>query len=163
MTTQRHALVKHILEQLPPEQRYTFSDEQVDALHQSALALPKAKHAVNLRLSVPFPGKGFYLVFFAGEERRSRKRLMADREFQLLPKLAVLLVVLTGCATVFGVAYSQRKLAIAKQAEVASLEEPEETVHPTVVPFKYDRDQCEASGRLWRNDQCFDYQHDHTF
>ncbi|MEM9806429.1 MAG: hypothetical protein AAF959_14230 [Cyanobacteria bacterium P01_D01_bin.56] len=163
MDTQQHALVRHILAQLPPEQRYTFSDQQVEALHQSALALPKAKHAINLRLSIPFPGKGFYFVFFAGEERRSRKRLLADNDFKLLPKLIVTLGIILGCATVAGLAYSQRLLAISKQDKAARLEDSSETVHPTIVPFKYNREQCETSHREWKDGQCFDYEHDHTF
>ncbi|MEM6255094.1 MAG: hypothetical protein AAF821_19435 [Cyanobacteria bacterium P01_D01_bin.156] len=163
MTTQRHSLVRHIIEQLPPEQRYTFTEQQIEALHQSALALPKAKHALNLRLSIPFPGNGFYLVFFAGEERRSRKRLLADSDFQLLPKIAVVSAVILGCVTVFGVAHSQRILAIARQQEAARLDDSPETVHPTVVPFKYDQEQCETSHREWKDGQCFDYEHDHTF
>lgn len=163
MAPQRHALVRHILEQLPPEQRYSFSDQQVEALHQSALALPKAKHAINLRLSVPFPGKGFYLVLFAGEERRSRKRLLADSDFKLLPKMVVVLGTVFGCMAIFGLAYSQRMMAISKQNQAASLENSSEVVHPTVVPFKYNREQCETSNRQWEDGQCVDYEHSHMF
>ena len=68
MTIQKHALMRRILEQLPPEELHSFSENQIEALHRSALALPKANHAINIRWSIPFPGKGFYLVFFAGKE-----------------------------------------------------------------------------------------------
>ncbi|NEQ50342.1 MAG: hypothetical protein F6K11_09455, partial [Leptolyngbya sp. SIO3F4] len=153
MTPQKHALVRRILEQLPPEDRYTFSEKQIEALHQSALSLPKATHAINIRWSVPFPGKGFYLVLFAGKERRSRKRLLADGDYQLLPRVVLFLGTCVGCMLVFAFAYSQRMAAISKQREAARLDNSSEEVHPTVVPFKYDREQCEATFREWKDGQ----------
>ena len=163
MNTKRHAFVRHIIEQLPPEQRYTFSDQQVDALHQSALALPKAKHIINIRVSVPFIGKGFYMVLLAGREQRSQRRLMADNEFKVLPNLATLLTIILGCTTLFGLAYAQRILSIYQQNQAARLNEVSNVVHPTIVPFKYDREQCEASNREWKDGQCYDYDHSHKF
>ena len=163
MTIKKHALMQRILEQLPPEERYSFSEHQIEALHQSALTLPKAKRVVNVRWSIPFPGKGFYLVFFAGPERRSRRRLLADGEFQLLPRVVLLLASLIGCAIVFGLAYSQRMLAVSKQRSAAELNESSNIVHPTIVPFKYNREQCETSFREWKDGECFDFEHDHTF
>ncbi|MEM9806427.1 MAG: hypothetical protein AAF959_14220 [Cyanobacteria bacterium P01_D01_bin.56] len=163
MATQQHTLIKHILAELPLEQRYTFSNQQIEALHQAALTLPKAKHAINLRVSVPFPGKGFYMVFFAGQERRSRRRLLADRDFQLFPKILVLLMILLGCAKLVGLAHGQRMLAISEQREAVNFNDSSEMIHPTVVPFKQTREECETSGRDWKDGQCFDYGHSHTF
>ncbi|ESA33411.1 hypothetical protein N836_21385 [Leptolyngbya sp. Heron Island J] len=160
---QKHALIKRILDQLPPEERYSFSEHQIEALHRSALSLPKANHIVNIRWSIPFPGKGFYLVFFAGKERRSRKRLLADGDFQLLPRIVLILSSLLGCAIIFGLAYSQRILAISRQNSVYELDQPSETIHPTTVPFKYDQEQCETSFREWVDGECVDYEHHHTF
>ena len=162
MLRQKHSLMQRILDQLPPETRYSFSENQVEALHRSALSLPKAKHAISVRWSIPLPGKGVYMVFFAGQENRSRKRLMADGDFQVLPRLVLILASLVGCATIFGLAYGQRRLAISKQRSAASLHENIE-VHPTVVPFKYDQEQCETSLREWKDGKCVDYEHDHTF
>lgn len=163
MTTQKHALMRRILEQLPPEERCSFSESQINALHRSALSLPKANHAVNVRWSIPFPSKGIYLVFFAGQERRSRKRLIADGDFQVLPRVILMLSTLLGCMIVFGLAYSQRMMAISKQQSISSLDETSDTIHPTVVPFKYDKEQCETSFREWKDGQCVDYEHGHTF
>lgn len=163
MTMQKNALVQHILEQLPPEERYSFSEHQIESLHRSALSLPKAKHLINVRFSIPFPGKGFYLVLFAGKERRSRKRLLSDGEFQLLPRVVLILASLLGCAIVFGLAYSQRIIATSKQRSVYRLDESSDIIHPTVVPFKYDQEQCETSFREWVDGKCVDYEHDHTF
>lgn len=162
MRKQKHSLMQRILDQLPPETRYSFSENQIAALHQSALSLPKAKHAVNIRWSIPFPGKGIYLVLFAGKENRSRKRLMTDGDFQLLPRIVLILASLVGCAIVFSLAYGQRIFAISKQRSAASLHE-DVKVHPTVVPFKYDQEQCETSFREWKDGKCVDYEHDHTF
>ena len=163
MTARIHALMNRILEQMPPEERYLFSQNQIESLHRSALALPKTSHAINVRWSIPFPGKGVYLVFFAGKERRSRKRLISDGDFQLLPRLVLILGTLLGCAAVFSLSYSQRMLAISKQRSKAQLDQPSDLIHPTVVPFKYDREQCETSLREWKDGKCIDYDHDHTF
>lgn len=163
MITQKNALVRRIIEQLSPEERHLFSDSQIEALHRSALSLPTATHAVNLRWSVPFPGKGFYLVLFAGKERRSRHRLLADGDFQLMPRVILGLSTLLGCLIVFGLAYSQRVITVSKQHAISSLEEPTDTVHPTVVPFKYNQEECETSFREWKDGQCIDYDHGHTF
>ena len=163
MTMQKHSLMQRILEQLPPEERYSFSEHQIEALHQSALSVPKTKHIINTRWSIPFPGKGFYIVFVVGKERRSRRRLLADGEFQLLPRIVLIFSSLLGCAIVFGLAYSQRILAISKQRSVYNLDQSSGIIHPTIVPFKYDQEQCENSHREWRDGQCVDYEHDHTF
>ncbi len=163
MTIQKHALMQRILEQLPLEERYSFSEHQIEALHRSALALPKAKHAINIRWSIPLPGKGIYLVFFAGKERRSHKRLLTDGDFQVLPRVVLILSTFLGCALVFSLAYSQRILSVSKQRSVSSLDKPSDMIHPTVVPFKYDQEQCEASFREWKDNECVDYEHDHTF
>ncbi|MEM9482195.1 MAG: hypothetical protein AAGA83_00735 [Cyanobacteria bacterium P01_F01_bin.116] len=163
MTTQKNALINRILEQLPPEERYSFSQHQIESLYRSALALPKANHIINIRWSIPFPDKGFYFVFFAGQERRSRKRLLTDGDFQILPRIVLLLGSLFGCAIVFSLAYSQRMLAVSKQSSKAKINESSKTIHPTIVPFKYDQEQCETSFREWKDGQCIDHEHDHTF
>jgi hypothetical protein len=163
MTIQKHALMQRILEQLPPEERYSFSEHQIEALHYSALSLPKANHSINIRWSIPFPGKGIYLVFFAGKERRSRKRLLADGDFQLLPRAVLVLASLLGCGIVFCLAYSQRMIAISNQHSASNLDESSNIIYPTVVPFKYNQEQCETSFREWKDGECIDYEHDHTF
>ena len=163
MTIQKHALIQHVLEQLTVEERYSFSENQIEALHRSALSLPKRSHAINVRWSIPLPGKGIYLVFFAGRERRSRKRLLTDGEFQVLPRLLLILVSLLGCATIAGLAYGQRILALSKQRSVYNVNNSSDEIYPTVVPFKYDREQCETSLREWKDGQCIDHEHDHTF
>lgn len=163
MSTQSHSLVKRILAQLPPEERHTFSARQINALHQSALSLPKTSHIIHIRWSLPFPGKGFYFVFFAGKERRSRQRLLADQDFQLIPRVILLIGILLGCTILFGLAYGQRRVAIHKQRSLINPDGSTEVIHPTVVPFKYDQKQCETSHRKWEDGQCIDYDHDPTF
>lgn len=163
MSTLKNSLVKRLLEQLPPEELYTFSDRQVAALYKSEQSLPRKSHAMHIRWSVPFPGKGFYLVIFAGRERRSRQRLLTDKEFQVLPRILLVSVMLCGCITLLGLVYGQRMISAAKQRSAFELETSDNSVHPTVVPFKYDREQCENSHREWKEGQCVDYEHDHTF
>lgn len=162
MTMRKHALMQRILEQLPPEERYSFSERQIEALHQSALSLPKARHIINIRWSIPFPPKGVYLVFFAGKEHRSRKRLLADGDFQLLPRVILVCTSLLGCAIVFCLSYSYQ-MFVTSDRSASNLDNSPDTIYPTVVPFKYDQEQCETSFREWIDGECVDYEHDHTF
>lgn len=163
MSALKNSLVKRLLEQLPPEELYTFSDRQVAVLYKSEQSLPRTSHTMHIRWSVPFPGKGFYLVIFAGKERRSRQRLLTDKKFQVLPRILLAGVVLCGCTTLLGLVYGQRMMSAAKQRSAFELDASDNNVHPTVVPFKYDQEQCENSYREWKDDQCVDYEHDYTF
>ena len=123
--SQQHPFIKRLLEQVPYEERYTFTDSQIKTLHRSALSLPKSSHAVHVRWSVPFPGKGFYIVLLAGKERRSRQRLLAEKEFQLIPTTIIILTIIFSCTVVFGLSYIQRILAISQQSSSAGPDETE--------------------------------------
>ena len=35
--------------------------------------------------------------------------------------------------------------------------------HPTSIPWINDEYRCEDTGRTWRKDQCWDYEHDSSF
>jgi hypothetical protein len=37
------------------------------------------------------------------------------------------------------------------------------TIHPTSIPGIKDKEKCESTGRVWRNDECWDDQHNPSF
>ncbi|AFZ59962.1 hypothetical protein ACOWPH_17105 [Anabaena sp. PCC 7938] len=37
------------------------------------------------------------------------------------------------------------------------------TIHPTSIPGIKDQEKCENTGRVWRDNKCWDYQHNPAF
>lgn len=56
----------------------SFSDAQRAAIKRMFGARGAGRHWVDLRLSVPFPGRRFYLVLLLGPERRAADRLRRE-------------------------------------------------------------------------------------
>ncbi len=70
------AFLDHYFRRLDPEVAASFSAEQRDAIAAMFGARGFARHAVEVRRSVPFPGGWrLYLVFLLGRERRTISRL----------------------------------------------------------------------------------------
>ncbi len=70
------AFLEHYFRRLDPEVAASFSAEQRDAMATMFGARGIARHAVEVRRSVPFPGgRRLYLVFLLGRERRAISRL----------------------------------------------------------------------------------------
>jgi hypothetical protein len=42
-------------------------------------------------------------------------------------------------------------------------EDKEESFHPTSIPWLNDLSSCEETGRVWKNDQCWDLEHSAMF
>ena len=97
-------LAQRLLDGLPADVRASLTDHQRDALVASANNCGWARHPADLRLSIPFFKKHFYLVLLAGEERRSKERLAIERKRYPIATIAnfTLLILLGGCATVVG-------------------------------------------------------------
>ena len=85
-------LAKRFFEALRPEIRDGLTDQQRDALIAAAQDLGWNRHPTDIRVSVPFFKKRFYLVFLAGEERRDRARVRAERESRPLGTAANLML-----------------------------------------------------------------------
>ncbi|MEL7069051.1 MAG: hypothetical protein AAGN15_10430 [Cyanobacteria bacterium J06581_3] len=133
----------------------TFSPAQIYAVE---VALEPRRHVIDLRLSLPFLGKGAYLAFAAGPNRRARYRNLQNRNPFVLP--AVVLSSAVGAASLFF-------LVQLKSSELVAQPDPEfsnqEAFHPTSLPFKKNRGECEESNRQWVNNQCIDETHDPVF
>lgn len=151
-------LTERILERVHPEVRATFSQAQVEALRKALGNRIDKKHAVDLRLSVPLPGRSIYCVLLAGAEGRSHDRLKQEANVLLVPA-TLLASILLGIGAIAG-------LVQLKQSQLFAAPDPaaeEDTFHPTQIPFKTNQADCEASGRQWEDEKCLDYEHNPDF
>ncbi len=98
-----------LLKRLPRDVAATFTTEQLAALER---AVAPSRHAVDIRLSLPFLGRRRYVVLLAGRERRPRARLEAYRRSHALWTLSniALFAVLT---TLLALALVQAVAALA--------------------------------------------------
>ncbi len=73
------AFLDHYFRRLAPEVAASFSAEQRAAIATMFGARGTARHAVEVRRSVPVPGgRRLYLVFLLGRERRTISRLYSQ-------------------------------------------------------------------------------------
>lgn len=141
------------LTNIPPYIAATFTRNQLEAI---AAALEKRKwqrHPVDIRLSLPCLWKRFYVVFIAGEERRSPDRRKAE-----VPLWTPANIVTLCCLACVG-GLASLSLVLLAQTNWAFLSQN----YSTIIPFKEDQASCEESGRVWREDQCYDDEHDPVF
>lgn len=59
---------------ISPKTASTFTDTQLIALKQAFGDRLNKRHAVDIRLSIPFFKRGFYIVLLLGKEKRVKKR-----------------------------------------------------------------------------------------
>ncbi len=93
-----------LFNQLPQRLRESFSAEQKAALREAAVRCTWGKHPTDVRLTIPLFSKRYYVVLLAGEERRSRERIRAERRQRPLATGGniALLVGLVTAGTIFG-------------------------------------------------------------
>ena len=70
--------VQQFFARIPPKTATTFSNTQLAALKQVFKERITKRHAVDIKLSIPFFRQGFYIVLLLGKEKRSKKRLQAS-------------------------------------------------------------------------------------
>lgn len=149
---------RFITERLPAHLRSSFTDEQLSALRQAFTLIGRSPHRIDCRMSIPFPIRSFYFVLLAGPERRSKERVAAAQRAFLI-RAIVLLSMAVGSGLVFALS----GLSGAGNSQVRRVWHAGQQSHPTVVPFKYTKDECETSGREWREGECVDYEHSPDF
>ena len=81
-----HAAFDRLMARVPAEIRRTFTSQQMLALSRASVPI-NSPYRVNVRTSVPFFGKRFYVTLLMGRERRSLSRL-ADEKQLLSARLA---------------------------------------------------------------------------
>ena len=154
-----HKALERLLKTVPPEVADTFSEQQLDAILHFLDSLLWKRHPVDLRASVPFLFKRFYFVLIAGSEKRSAQRLREDRaKTPFWTTNNILLLVLISSIGLF--VFCAGVLASRTNLTLPGL--PARTF-PTLYPLKDNEEDCEASGRTWRDGECYDYEHDPTF
>lgn len=146
---------RRMLQRMPAEISDTFSPAQIQAIEN---AIAPRKHAVDVRLSLPFPGRGMYFVLLAGRNRRDYYRDLQNRHSLIMP--IVMAGIIAGAAAIFALVYFKDSQALTESNPV--FEESQE-FYPTVVPFKKDRQSCEESERQWVDGQCIDTVHNPNF
>lgn len=155
-TVRSHQELENLLQHIPPHLAATFDDTQLDAIEQALQARSWQSHAVDIRLSVPFLWQRFYLVLLAGQERRSPERLAQDRHRHPLWTPGNALIVVGGMALGSLILLA---MLLLNRVDLS----PTRPVAPAGIPFKHDRASCEESGRIWREGECIDYEHDPIF
>lgn len=93
-----------LLEALPAEVRDGFTERQRGAIMKAAEVCSWKRHPADLRVSIPLFKRRYYLIFLAGQERRSKERLRKEhRHHPLATGGNLLLLSFLGiCATFFG-------------------------------------------------------------
>jgi len=145
---------RRLLFRIPQEICITFTPMQIQAIEA---ALVPRSHVVDLRLSLPFFGRGSYLSIAAGPNRRTHYRNIQKRNPFIMP--AVFTSVLIGTASIFGLVHLRGSKLLAQPDQYTKGKK----FHPTAVPFKTNRGECEESGREWIDNQCIDTVHDPAF
>ncbi|MGH6948129.1 MAG: hypothetical protein ACREDZ_12440 [Kiloniellales bacterium] len=74
------SFLDHYFKRIDPDVAASFSPEQRTALKRMFGSRGAARHLFELRRSVPFGRKRFYLVVLFGNERRSLMRLMSRNQ-----------------------------------------------------------------------------------
>ncbi|MEO1620764.1 MAG: hypothetical protein AAFU53_06990 [Cyanobacteria bacterium J06632_3] len=133
----------------------TFTLHQIRAIE--AALIPRS-HFIDIRLSMPFLGKGAYFVFAAGPNKRKHYRNLQNKNPFVMP--AVTASIFVSALAILGLVHLRGSKLLAEPDPSFAAEE---AFHPTVVPFKKNRGECEESGRQWVDDQCIDETHDPVF
>ncbi len=153
------------MERIPSDVRSSFTPVQLAALQT---ALKPRRHTVDLRLSLPWLGKRFYLVILAGEERRSPLRRRLESQLHPLWTPGNLIILFSASALmllsiyviisqVFGV------VLWPPTAQPTTQPTAQPSVQPAEIPWLNNQADCERTGRKWQGDRCLDFQHNPTF
>ncbi len=146
-SSKSNPVLERLLKRMPSDVVASFTPSQFEALRAACHSETARKHAVDLRFTLPFPRRSFYLVMLAGRERRSAKRLREDRSYIYTSLLGSLVLIgLLAAVTVPSILWIMSWNA----------EEQTKQAHPTSIPWLLDRQSCEATGRYWQDARCWD-------
>lgn len=143
-----------VLRRMPSLVAATFTPAQILAI-ESAL-IPRS-HLIDIRLSLPMLGQGAYMVLAAGPDTRSHYKNIQNGNPFVMP--TVFASVAVAALSIVGLVQLKGSALLAEEDPVFA----KEKFHPTVVPFKKNRNECLESGRQWIDNQCIDKVHDPEF
>lgn len=153
------AAIAKLFNSIPPEIANSFTTAQLAALKQALSQNNWTRHPVDIRMSVPFPRPGFYLVFLAGRERRSPERRQAYRNANKLwtwnNSILIFSLVVTLMSSCFGAVFCLEKFI--------SVVSEKQAIYPTAIPWISDAGSCQKTGRTWENSKCLDFEHSSEF
>ncbi|MBD2680071.1 MULTISPECIES: hypothetical protein [Nostoc] len=148
-----------IWNQIDPEIKNTFDEEQIKAIKKSLTASSKSPHYLDLRISVPIAKLSFYLVLLGGKERRSKKRLQYEKSLHPLWTpinslflIGALMILSASILAIFSDVLSSVSYTF------SSLEE-----NPTSIPWIDNEFDCQYTRRTWRDNKCWDSEHNPMF
>lgn len=147
-----------ILAHIPPEIAATLTKEQLNAIKE---ALGKSNslnhHPVDIRVSLPVPGRRTYIVLLAGSKHRNYKRLRVEKLNHQVwtPVNTTILVFFALLVTGFtSIVYNVLDISNLPMVPFN---------HPVTIPWISSKNQCEDSGKTWRDGECLDFEHDPSF
>ncbi len=88
------------LDRLPEWVMDTLSSEQKEAIHKAAQDSAWGQSPVNIRFTIPFFGRKFYITIVSGSEKRSADRRATERNRYPLRTIANVFFFI-GLATIF--------------------------------------------------------------
>ncbi|MBW4630456.1 MAG: hypothetical protein KME30_00715 [Iphinoe sp. HA4291-MV1] len=142
---------------IPSEITDTFTKEQLEAIKKVFGSRNWTRHPLDLRVSLPIPRQRFYLVLLAGPERRSKQRLQSEKSVyrfrtpgNIVFLVGFFIILLTSGLTTFSFILSL-------------LSSTSTSFYPTSIPWLYSKFECEHTGRIWRYEKCWDYEHNPMF
>ena len=97
---EKDPFLRRFYARIPEPMARSFTDGQLDAIKRAFGSRTHGAHTVDIRLSVPFGSRSFYLIFLAGRERRSARRIVWERALRSLWTTANV-VVMTLFALIF--------------------------------------------------------------
>ena len=147
----------HLLETMSKAVAASFTPDQIKAMDRT---LVPRTHPIDLRSSVLIFGREFYAACIAGSNLRTiyRYHNLQNRNPFVIPIACVSVAV--SAITLLALVHLRSSPLL---AEFDPLMSTESTFHPTAVPFKKNREDCEKSDRQWIEEQCIDIVHDPTF
>lgn len=150
-------ILDDFLSQVSPEIAATFTQQQITAISKIYQNREWCEHTIDLRLSVLTKPISFYLVILAGEERRSQQRLQYQRS--LYPVWTFGNVCFFSIFSLIFLTCSIYTLSLVKSV----IPNNPNSYFPTSIPGIENQEQCEKFNRIWKDDQCWDYQHSPDF
>lgn len=101
---------KQFLARVPKALANSYTDAQLDAIKRAYGARTRGAHLVDIRLSVPWITRRFYVVFLAGGERRPAGRVALERALRPMWTIAnalfIGLFILAFIAALMGTLYT---------------------------------------------------------
>ncbi|NMG06984.1 hypothetical protein [Brasilonema sp. UFV-L1] len=149
--------LKQLLAKIPQEIIDTFTEEERKTIQKAFGRHTLTRHPLDLKVSIPIPGLNFYLVLLADPEGRFKQRLQSQKSLYFLwnPSnimfiIGFFIILLTSGFTTFSFVLSL-------------FPSTSTSFYPTSIPWLDSKSKCEHTRRIWRNEKCWDYEHNPMF